>query len=44
MYEAATKEPYSFWYILLTAKLKEDMFFVRFDQKVTVSDSGAEEA
>ena len=44
MYEAATKEPYSFWYILLTAKLKEDMFFIRFDQKVTVSDSDAEEA
>ena len=44
MYEAATKEPYSFWYTLLTAKLKEDMFFIRFDQKVTVSDSDAEEA
>ena len=38
MYEAATKEPYSFWYILLTAKLKEDMFFLRFEQKITVAD------
>ena len=37
-YEAATKEPYSVWYILLTAKLKEDMFFLRFEQKITVAD------
>ena len=44
MYEAATKEPYSFWYILLTAKLKEDMFLLRFDQKIIVSDSDVEEA
>ena len=27
MYDAAVKEPYSFWYILLTAKHKEDIFF-----------------
>ena len=39
MYEAATKEPYSFWYILLTAKLKDDMFFLRFEQKITVADA-----
>ena len=44
MYAAATKEPYSFWYILLTAKHKEDMFFLRFDKKITVVDSDAEEA
>ena len=39
MYEAATKEPYSFWHILLTAKLKDDMFFLRFEQKITVADA-----
>ena len=44
MYEAATDEPYSFWYILLTAKKKTDMFFLRFDKKIVVSDSDAEEA
>ena len=36
MYQAATKDPYSFWYILLPAKRKEDMFFLRFEQKITV--------
>ena len=44
MYAAATKEPYSFWYIILTAKRKEDMFFLRFDKKITVVDSDAEQA
>jgi SpoVK/Ycf46/Vps4 family AAA+-type ATPase len=44
MYKAATDEPYSFWYILLTAKHKEDMFFLRFDKKITVVDPDAEEA
>ena len=39
MCAAATNEPYSFWYILLTAKRKEDMFFLRFDQKITVVDA-----
>jgi hypothetical protein len=34
MYEMATAEPYSFWYILLTAKRREDMFFLRFDKKM----------
>ena len=32
MYDLATREPYSFWYILLTALRKEDMFFLRFEQ------------
>ena len=26
MYQLATEEPFSFWYILLTARRKEDMF------------------
>ena len=34
MYNMATDEPYSFWYILLTAKRREDMFFVRFEKRM----------
>ena len=34
MYELATEDPYSFWYMLLTAKKREDMFFLRFDKKM----------
>ena len=41
MYAAAVKEPYSFWYILLTAKHKEDMFFLRFDKKICVDEEEA---
>ena len=44
MYTAATDEPYSFWYINLTAKKKTDMFFLRFDQKISLVDSDEEEA
>ena len=36
MYEVATSEPFSFWYILLTAKSKDDMFFKRFEEKMLV--------
>ena len=35
MYELATREPYSFWYIYLAAKRREDMFFLRFDKRLT---------
>ena len=34
MYQMATDEPYSFWYILLTSKRREDMFFLRFEQRL----------
>ena len=34
MYEVATAEPYSFWYINLTAKTKENMFWLRFEKKM----------
>ena len=34
MYQMATDEPYSFWYILFTAKKKEGMFYLRFEQKM----------
>jgi hypothetical protein len=37
MYNVATEEPFSFLYVALTAKKKEDMFFVRFDKKLTVN-------
>ena len=34
MYEIATREPYSFWYINLVAKTPEEMFYVRFEQRL----------
>jgi len=34
MYEAAIAEDHSFWYINLVAKRKEDLFFVRFEEKM----------
>ena len=34
MYEHATDEPFSFWYLLLSAKKKEDMFHLRFESKM----------
>lgn len=36
MYELATEEPHSFWFILLTAKRKEEMFFKRFEERMTL--------
>ena len=38
MYETATEEPFSFWYILMTAKKKEDMFLLRFEQRMVAED------
>ena len=38
MYETATEDPFSFWYILMTAKSKEDMFFLRFEQRMVAED------
>ncbi|MFO7690005.1 MAG: hypothetical protein R6W83_05555, partial [Cryobacterium sp.] len=35
MYELATREPYSFWYIYLAARRREDMFFLRFEKRMT---------
>ena len=34
MYELATRKPYSFWYIHLAAKRREDMFFLRFEKRM----------
>jgi hypothetical protein len=36
MYQLATNDPFSFWYILFTARKKEDMFFLRFEQKMVL--------
>ena len=36
MYQLATDDPYSFWCILFTARKKEDMFFLRFEQKMVL--------
>ena len=38
MYELAVSEPHSFWYILLTAKKREDMFYLRFESEMTPTD------
>jgi GTPase SAR1 family protein len=34
LYQKATEEPYSFLYVLLTAKSKENMFFERFEHRL----------
>ena len=36
MYQMATKDPYSFWYINLIAKKVSDMFFIKFNQKLLI--------
>ena len=38
MYKLATSEPFSFLYIKLSAKKKEDMFYIRYDKKLVVED------
>ncbi len=43
MYEMATQEDHSFWYINLVAKKKEDMMFIRFEHKMVVdTNDGAD--
>ena len=36
LYNTATAEPYSFLYVNLRAKDKDDMFYMNFDRKLTV--------
>ena len=36
MYNLATEEPYSFWYVNLMAKSKDKMFFIRFEKKMSI--------
>ena len=42
MYQAATEEPFSFLYVKLTAKNKEDMFFKRFSHKLVIGGENEE--
>ena len=37
LYNAATEEPFSFLYVKLCAKNKEDIFFKRFDHKLRIT-------
>ena len=37
LYNAATEEPFSFLYVKLTSKDKEDMFYNKFDHKLLIS-------
>ena len=37
MYHMAVDDPHSFWYILLTARRPEDMFFLRFEKRLVPS-------
>ena len=41
MYQLATAEPYSFWFINLGANRREDMFWLRFEQRMVPSSSSA---
>ena len=38
LYEVATGEPHSFWYINLMAKNKKDMFHMNYDRRLEVED------
>ena len=43
MYETAlSDQDYSFWYINLVAKKKQDMFHIRFEHKMVLDDQGAD--
>ena len=37
MYNAATEEPYSFWYINLMAKDINKMFYIRFEKLMEIN-------
>jgi hypothetical protein len=43
MYHQAVEEPYSFWYVQLVAKQKDDMFFVRFQSRQVYEDPALED-
>jgi hypothetical protein len=38
LYNEATEEPFSFLYVKLTAKSKDEMFFKRFDHRLVIED------
>ena len=43
LYIAAVEEPFSFLYVKLTSKSKEDMFYKRFDHKLVIGGGEGEE-
>ena len=38
IYNAATEQPYSFLYIKLNAKSKQDMFFINFEKRIEIEE------
>ncbi len=42
LYNAATEEPFSFLYVKLTSKSKDDMFYKRFDHKLMITEGDDE--
>ena len=38
IYNMATAEPYSFLYVKLRAKIKTDIFMIRFDKRIQIDD------
>ena len=38
IYNLATQEPYSFLYVKLNSKSKNDMFFIRFEKRIELED------
>ena len=43
LYNTATEEPFSFLYVKLTSKSKEDMFYKRFDHKLVITHDTEED-
>ena len=39
MYHMATSEPFSFWYINLSARALEDVFWLRFESRMIPTDA-----
>ena len=44
MYQMATAEPYSFWYINLAASNVEDMFWLRFEHRMVPTTAPSQNA
>ncbi len=42
LYNAAAEEPFSFLYVTLTSKSKDDMFYKRFDHKLMITEGDKE--
>ncbi len=37
-YNAATEQPYSFLYVKMNAKSKQQMFFINFEKRIEIED------